>query len=308
MKNKEVQKIYDELIDTYQNLKAEVFVTEIIENSDLDLTDIDILNQSTFSRSYRRDVINFKLDTHSSKTDKLQFSLARNGIYDTLPEGLFHAPVKSKSSITYKELRQKHKTEEKDARNFFTPIENEFFTQKVNIEQNERNLINKFSDFKNNFLLEFWDLQKDIPNEYSIRLMQLLPYTHRISGDMELTALSLEKIIGEKVTIKETKKHLKDIKKQDNDLQQLLGVDLVLDLRETNIYYPGIEIIIGPVTKENIDKYVEGGVTKKFISIFCDFFVPMEIETEINVAYSDKERTFVLNEVSSPRMGLTTII
>jgi len=90
MGKEEAQDIYKELTDTYQNLKAEVFVTEILENSELDLADIDIFNQSTFSRSYRRDVIDFKIDSYSRDTDKLQFHIARNGLYDTLPEGLFH--------------------------------------------------------------------------------------------------------------------------------------------------------------------------------------------------------------------------
>ncbi|GAA0723935.1 hypothetical protein GCM10009430_27930 [Aquimarina litoralis] len=308
MNNEEVQVVYEELISTYQNLKAEIFVTEILEKSSLDLTDIDIFNSSTFSRSYRRDVIDIKLDTYSRDKDKLQLHLSRNGLYDTLPEGFFHEPVKAKSDISFTELHQKQKKQEKDARSFFSPLENEFFTQRVNIEKNERQLINEFANLKTDFLLKFWNLDPEIPSDYSIKLLQLLPYVHKISGEIELTALSLEKIIEEKVTIKRKYHTLEDAEDEDNDSKNQLGVDLVLELNETVISYPFWEINIGPVDQKNIDKYIIGGATKKFISIFCDYFIPMEIDTTINVTYSNKEETFVLNETNSPRMGLTTMI
>ncbi len=306
MKNKNVENIYDELSDIYQNFKAEVFVTEILEKSNLDLSDIDIFNQSTFSRSYRRDVIDFKIDTYSGKADKLQFNLARNGLYDTLPEGLFHEPVSTKDNLSYSELHQKQKKQEKDARSFFTPLENEFFTQRVYIEKNERELINEFTNLKTDFLLKFWKLDKDIPIEYSIKLLQLLPYTHKISGDIELTALSLEKIIREKVSITQKYKTITEGIRPSNE--QRLGVDLTLELKETFISYPYWQIDIESSKKENIDKYAVDIATKKFITIFCDYFIPMEIDSQINIIYSSKEDTFVLNETKSPRMGVTTII
>ncbi len=306
MENKKIQDIYNELITTYQNLKAEIYVNEILENSDVDIADFHIHNKSTFSRSYRRDIINFKLDTYSSTTDKLQFTIARNGIYDTLPEGLFHDPVKTKIDISYTELHQKQKKQEKDARSFFAPLENEFFTQKVFIEENERILINDFTNLKADFLFKFWNLDTDIPADYSIRLLQLLPYVHKISGDSELTALSLEKILKEKVVITKKYKTTSD-NIQNTSSEQQLGVDFVLALTETTISYPIWEITIGPVKKENIDKYAIDRATKKFITIFCDYFIPIEIDTIIKVTHSSKEETFVLHE-NGPRMGLTTMI
>jgi len=280
MSEKKVTEVYEELINAYQNFKAEIFVTEILENSDLELTDIDVFNQSTFSRSYRRDVIDFKVDSYSRDTDKLQFNVARNGLYDTLPEGLFHDTVSAKSNISYKELHQKQKKQEKDARSFFAPLENEFFTQKVIIEKSERKLINEFTNLKTDFLLKFWNLNPEIPSDYSIKLLQLLPYVHKISGEIELTALSLEKIIGEKVTIiKKYKSVNQDT--QDTSNKNQLGVDLVLELKETTISYPCWDIMIGPINKKNVDKYIVSGATKKFITIFCDYFIPMGLTTMI---------------------------
>ncbi len=306
MKNEEIQKIHEELSASYKNLKAEVFVTEILENSNLELEDIDIFNKSTFSRSFRRDVINFKIDSHSSKEDKLQFNLARNGIYDSLPQGVFHEPVKAKRQLSYKEIRQKNREEEKSARTFFGPIENEFFTQKVNIEKNERVLIDKFTNLKNNFLLDFWGLDKNMPEAYNIKLLQLLPFAQTIAGNPKLIGLCLENILGEQVTIKRTLQ--KQTKHTEEVTDNRLGIDFVLDLNETQFSYPVFEITVGPIKAKNTDNFLENGISKQFISIFCDYFIPIEIDTKLNVTYSKEESAFVLNETNNPRVGLTTTI
>jgi len=133
-----------------------------------------------------------------------------------------------------------------------------------------------------------------------------LPYVHKISGEIELTALSLEKIINEKVTIK--KKYQTFNKSKANESLNQLGVDFVLEVKETVISYPYWEIIIEPRNKENADKYISSGITQKIITIFCDYFIPMEIDTKIKVTYSNKIKTFILDKTNGPRMGLTTTI
>ncbi|WP_062061862.1 hypothetical protein [Aquimarina longa] len=308
MKEKEVQEVYDELIASYKNLKAEVFVCEVLEKSNLEFTDIDVFNKSTFTRSYRRDVISFIMDSYSESGDKLQLNLARNGLYDLLPEGIFHEPIKTKTNValSYKHIRQKHKKEEKEARSFFTPIENELFVQKVRIEQNERVLIDEFTNLKNDFLLDFWGLDKEIPRDYNIKLLQLLPFAHKISGDTELMAIGLENIIEEQVKIKTTTKSYHDVDSAEGE--DKLGVDFVLELTETTVVYPMYKITIGPIERKNADKFLKNGITTKFISIFCDYFVPIEIDAEINIVYLEEESEFVLDAINSPRMGLTTTI
>ncbi|WP_103865876.1 type VI secretion system baseplate subunit TssG [Aquimarina sp. I32.4] len=305
MQEKHTQEIYDELITAYRSLKAEVFVAEIFENSNLDFSDIDIFNKSTFSRSYRRDVTSFKLDTYSAVKDKLRFNLARNGIYDMLPEAFFHEQVK-KGKYSYRGLRKKHKEEEQDARAFFAPIENEFFVQKVRVEENERELIDEFINLKNDFLLDFWGLDKEMPINYSLKLLKLLPFAHKISGNPELTALSLEKIIGEKVRV--VKKHESYTHKDATESTNTLGVDFVLELNDSRVLYPYFEIEIGPIERKNMRKFLQNGVAKKIISTFCDYFIPLEIEIKLNITYSKQESVFVLDESNNPRLGLTTMI
>ncbi len=309
MKTKKVQDIYQELVSTYKNLKAEVLGAEILDSGQIDIEDIDIFNKSTFSRSYRRDIIDFEIDNYSSKTDRLRVNLARNGLYDILPEGLFHQQLKEYNALAFKEIRQKHKEEEKDARAFFAPLENEFFTQNLCIEQNERKLIDNFINLNNDFILELWGLDKTIPKVYSQKLLKLLPFAHKIAGNPDLTALALENIIKEKVVINkrllpfETPDSIKETKDS-----KTLGVDFVLGMKSSSVLYPVFEIEVGPIKKNNMPKFLENGEARKIISIFLSYFIPVEIDTKLEISVQKKENYFELNELDNPVLGFTTSI
>lgn len=302
--SKTLLEVYEELQKTYQNIKAEVLVSEILDKSDLDLSDIDILNQGTFSRAYRRDVIETKLDTHSKNNDKIQILLARNGIYDILPEGMFHEPVKLKKDIPYNELRKTQKQQERDARKFFAPLENEFFLQKLFIENKEKELINDFSNLNANFLEQFWKIDPLLPDEYKTKLLQLLPYANQMAGKKDLIARILEKILEEKVEIGHTFKKLSSpISEEKHDS---LSVDFVLELKESEISYPHWIIKIGPISPKKANRYISDGNATKFIAIFCDYFIPIEIEHQVNFSFENANDDFILDETNTPIMGLTT--
>ncbi len=303
-----LENIYAELISAYQNLKAEVLIAEIQENSDITADDFVIANQSTFSRSYRRDIIDIDDLIHK---DKLTFNLSRNGIYDTLPEGLFHAPKTNSDSASFLAHRKVVKKEEEDARSFFSPIENEFFFQRLRIESNERELLDNFYNLNDDFLAEFWNIDDAIPEEYLIKLIKLLPHSHKIAGDFELTRMCLEKILDEEVTFTRKYENNRNVDKtknkepRNNSLQ--LGVDSVLDGNEDTVLSPILEVIVGPVSEKKINKYLKKGGVIKFINTFYDYFLPMEVEVRTNFTLNS-ERKFLLDETNSPLMGISTQI
>ncbi|MFP2997339.1 hypothetical protein ABN763_15585 [Spongiivirga sp. MCCC 1A20706] len=307
MKEKDLQKMYDSLQAVFNNLKAEVLLAELMENTDLDLSNFNIKNQSTFARSHRRDVMNVKLVENTDSQRVLNFDLARNGLYDNLPEGIFHDPISIKSNISYKALRQKQKKQEREARSFFAPLENEFFTQRLKIEQNERELNEQFSNLKNDFLVDFWKIGGKLPKKYTIKLLSLLPQAYKIAGNLRLTARCLQHALGCKVQMISSFKHPEQSIKSEADGKQL-GVDFVLALETTQTAYPHIKIIVGPINNKDISKYVEGGVARKFISIFCDYFVPIEYDTEIEIIAANNKNTFALSQEEQPVMGITTTI
>ena len=98
MNSENLEQIFNQLLRVYSNIKAEVLITEMQSNLDLADDDFLIANQSTFSRAYRRDIIDTNSTAHKNK---LTVNLSRNGLYDILPEGLFHTQELSKDTSSY---------------------------------------------------------------------------------------------------------------------------------------------------------------------------------------------------------------
>lgn len=308
MVNKELENILNELKSVFEDIKAEVVVSEILENSNVDFSNLTINNTSTFKRPYRRDIIDYKQSLTNIDNYTLNFNLSRNGIYDSLPEGVFHNPSDpALKSLSYQKKREKQKQEEREARLFFQPIENETFNQYVNIEKEERALIDRFTDVKNNFLLKFWQVDKSLPKKYLLKLIKLLPSIHKISGNLELTALCLERIIDEKVTLEKVNSPYK-VPNNKEEKGENLGVDLVLGVDESIVLHPQINATIGPINEQNIKNFVDDSPTMRFIQVFYEYFIPMEMEVNTQIDYEHNNKGFVLHENEPALMGLTTTL
>lgn len=297
--------ITKELESLYDNVKAEVVISEIQQTTILSEKDFVIHNESTFSRPYRRDII--EVDPLASE-HKLTLHLSRNGIYDTLPEGFFHVPKANDDATNYLSRRKKFQEEEKEARAFFAPLENEFFYQKLQIEKNERSLLDDFYRLNDSFLIEFWDLDPTIPEAYKLKLIKLLPYSYKITGNFELTRRCLEEIIEVPVSLKESYTNNQDVVLQQTKSKGIqLGVDMILDSQKNAILYPQLEVQIGPIPIEEIDNYLKKDGVQNFITIFYEYFVPIEIEVITTFTVTNEEG-FKLNTENAPIMGISTQI
>jgi hypothetical protein len=303
MKSDYLEKLYNFLSEFHLNIRAEVLIAELKESSELGDDAFLIANKSTFSRTSAGDVLDVKLN---ESADKLMMELSRNGLYDNLPEGLFHTQTISKDTQSYIERRKVIKSEEQSSRLLFSPIENEFFYQRLEIEQNERKLLNSFSKLQNEFLFDFWKIDKEIPGDYAVKLMALLPYRDRIVGDLALTSLCLEKILNQKVRMDRTTKRMINEEGRD-EVGISLGHDTVLEPFNYSVEMPALNIMIGPIPTENIDWYLNEMKLHEFLEVFYDYFVPMEMEaiTELLV---DEASEFMLGDTNKGVIGLSTLL
>jgi len=295
-------KIKNELDAFFINLKAEVVVSELLENSKLSNEDITVRNRSSFSRSYRRDILDVSINT----SDKLQIDLSRNGVYDALPQGIFHSKVNIDSPSSYSELRQKSKKEEADARMLFAPLENEFFLHKVFIERQEKKLALQFNNLENSFLLDFWGIKNKVDEEYIFLLAKALPLAYKISKNENLIAQCLSEILKEKVTIKKEFISL-DNPTSINNEEYVLGVNTSLELRKTRVLHPYYYITIELTDIENKKKYSKKGIATELIRVFCGYFVPLEIDWEVKLTYNQSKMNFTLSD-DSTFLGLSSTL
>ena len=120
------------------DLKVEIVAADILE-SGLDPAELIVVPDGSFTRSYSRDISYAEVAKSANGQKTLAIHVTRDGIYDCLPEAVFHRqssePLTSGHDMA--KLSKKQKMEEKEARLFFLPFENEIFTLRTQIEMEE---------------------------------------------------------------------------------------------------------------------------------------------------------------------------
>lgn len=307
-----------DLINNYpSDIKAEVLIADLIEKG-FTPADFIVLFNSSFKRRYSSDILGAEKYQVNSFEETLAISLARDGLYDLLPEGLFHASPdsaitsgKGMASDSKKETRI-----EEETRKFFLPFENEFFYQRVELELQERLMLQKLNENNlNDFFLDFWKIDRSLNRELIIRLSMMLPFVRKIVGDFEMTANCLGAILNEKVTQKTEYSSDSAIEiKTGFDCNECvlgntdLGVNMIIGSHSPE-NCKLIRFSIGPLRNGNIESYMEDGETDRFIKCFCSYFIPLEMNVAIDVFISQEMQGFVLDPDSTGAiMGYSTII
>lgn len=302
MKIEELETVLNELKSFHTDINAEVIVSEILANTSLDLEDIIVQNQSTFKRSFRRDI----LEIGPIVDNTLTFYLSRNGLYDQLPEGMFHKVDKGNSDSSFSEMRKTFKEEEKEARHFFSPFENEFFRQQLDIEKNEQALTQNVLTLKDEFFKEFWKIDANIPKEYLQKLFKLLPHSSKIVGDIELAKICLEKLIGTQVNIRKIS-HVASKSCENSSQGQMLGRDFTLTIEDQTHLFPSLEVTIFMKDYESLDFNLKEDRLLNIVNVFYEYFIPMEYD--IKTTYKVKQNNlFTLSPTHQPIVGVTTQI
>lgn len=303
----------DNIIAIVQNIindiRAEAIIADLVENG-IEKDKIIIHPKGTFKRRYSRDIDSIKKVKLENSQELLGIYLHRDGLYDMLPEGLFHE--RSEKKVGEKDSRlkdskesKKLKQEEKAARKFFLPFEHEIMHQRVELELEERKILSRFSEnLFNEIYPELWDLHKSLHRKYVYKMALLLHFAHKIAGNLQLTARCLESIIDEEVKIKlirNSERNLTEIKnsktKKVNCLlgKNELGVDFVCG-EQFEDYGKTMEFSIGPLKNTKVSEYLENGVLSKFLTCFFGYFVPVDFDVESKIIVDPFKQGFELNE------------
>lgn len=308
---KSLEDLAEEINSISYDIRAEIIVNELIESSALASDEIVISNAGQFSRSYRSDVLGALVqDDNYSKQDCLTLNLSRDSMYDALPEGFVHSLKENNADKSVRQMIKEHKYQKKqenEARNFFTPFENEIFHYRTKIESVERDFLYKLNGSKPlEFFYDFWGLPHDYPSVLVSKFIQLLPYTYKIVGDIDLSCKCLASIIEEKVQYSITSsKEYSDEREQISLGENRLGVDFICGNNYMD-YSLNVTIEIGPLINKSFENYIHDGKIKAFITCFYEHFFPMEAEVKTILLLNQETEEFNFNK--QPVLGYTTRI
>jgi len=305
------------------DLRLEVIMAELLSHG-YDFDDFLIQPVGLFARRYRRDlgtVRDEEFERGSRHVVRTVLELHREGLYDALPQQLFHQPGSSASAdgtpgvqAMIEDIRVQRR-KEKATRLFFLPFEQEFFHFRVRIEQEERRyLTNLSARWYNEALARFWGLaDSGLPPGPLTNLLYLLPLAHSITGDLARTRLCFESVLGQPVQLRVVapQRHALPApppsQRSGNTLGNLaLGRDLVLggDYQET---MPALEITLQKLSVSELETYLAGEWPAKALELLCTYFVAFETDVIIAYEMATAEPSFLLGEgEDSPVLGFTT--
>lgn len=307
-------KIINEINHLPYDIRAEVLLNHLLEKGIISDSEYVVKHQGQFVRCYRMDVLSARVTDYNYDTTQLvEISLSRDSIYDTLPEKIFHHTKNEKQNKGVQTMLQEYKErkqQEKAARTFFSPLENEFFKLGVEIESFEQtNFRELIANEISSLFYELWDVSKDFPIFLISKFIRLLPYSYKIVGNIPLTVKILSELLEEDIHIKE-----KEFATYTDEAQGFclgedvyLGVDMIIGT-DYEDYTKHLILEIGPLKHSPLTDYIQGGNKEKFITMFCEHFFPLEVEVHHSILLSEEKSQFELKENNDPILGYNTCI
>lgn len=308
-----LKKISANLNDMPTDVRAEVLLAQAMDGG---LRKKEFLAQadSFFYRTYVHDLYKVNVDDQDVYASFLKLHLSRQGLYDILPEGIFFQRngdnKKLKSAIEMAEEYRINKKKEVETRKFFAAFEDEFFYQTILNEIEENNLLQGLqSGWLKEYFVDFWKLPQDIPSQAALILVMFLPFVHTITGDTNITANALQKILNEPVNIKLVYK-FDTVANNDHNIlgENDLGNQFVCgeNIKEQ---YPLLLINIGPLEKTYASDYIENGQYYSLLNTFYNFFIPANAEISTNIILKSTAEKLILNtNEAAPLLGISSVL
>jgi hypothetical protein len=296
------------------DLRVEIVVGDII-NSGYDITDIFIQPQGLFKRRFQKDISAAEVVEFKNYQQAVFVNTPREGIYDMLPQVMFHNPP-AKNSSAFKSVNtmiddyKQRVQEEKEARRFFSIYEMEFYRQRVANALHERNLLDCISySMDDAELLSYWHLPHIFSNRQKGILFYLLPVFHKIRGALDYMQEIYRLILKQQVFITQSQcTKMLNYNCSSQSLGQIRLAENSIIGNSYPYYFPSISISIENISGGEIYDYLPGGKNIQIIEKLNEYFMPVFCEAEINVKTFNNAWKLGREEKSESRLGYSSIL
>ncbi|WP_300596648.1 hypothetical protein [Niabella sp.] len=258
--------------------RAEAICAGLIESGAM-LEKIIVHAKGGFKKSYSSDVSEM---VATETNGAFEMVVNRDGIYDKLPEGLFHQTRGNSRVRTVQDAVDEHKRfkeEERQARSFFAPLEQLLFRYQVFVEVEERNaLFTLQSGRRDQAWFRFWNFSETLPEAAAGRMLQLMPYLHFIKGDPVSTEAALSHILLKKVRLKREER-LNSIAMQHRATltEACMGMNSALG-HNTQELFPCWIFTIEGRSNDDMQPFIKQPGQTTILQKFEDLFIPFEID------------------------------
>jgi hypothetical protein len=283
------------------DFRAEVVAAGLVERG-YDPSKIVLTREGAGKRGYAKDIEGIELRySEHDLSDYLYIRTNRDGIYDILPEGLFHQTVNRKINKDKEDIIDEfriHREEEFFARKFFQLFEIELDGVLTDIALLETKFDRRTShpDYTRIFLA-CWPVISLLERRQAILFLHTLPNLHRIRNNYTGTEESLSLILDVPV-------HLENIilaqKETGNSFESELGKSrLGIDLIPGKTFNDGlydISLRIGPMSALKMKTFLPGEIADRILDCLRLLFLPANVFIVKEYILVPEDSVFVLSE------------
>jgi len=298
----------------FTDFRAEVIAANLVEQG-FDWSQIMLTRHGAAKRLYSKEIEEIYLQfSEHDLTNYLEIKTNREGIYDILPEGLFHQNLKTRHNKDKEDILDEikiHREEEFFARSFFRLFEIELDRVLVDISLFETKYDRRISHpHYTKIFFQYWPILEMLEREQAILFLHIIPIIHNIRNNFPDIEESLSLLLDVPVKIKP----IKLINKQANNSFESrldvhkLGVDFVLGNTFDDGQYD-IKIVVGPISAQKMTFFLITSPGYEILNRLCDLFFSCDtfIIKEFKLLPEDSE--FVLSdEEKTTYLGLNTFI
>ena len=285
------------------DLRAEVLGAEFIKHG-IPEDQLTFRTVGGFRRPIGKDVEDIQLERSEKDEERLTIRINREGIYDMLPEGVFHFrsgdKKEKKGKLDVLDRIRQSRNEEQAARKFFAPFENEFRQISLRLEFRRRSLLQPGAMDRNRELFEAIYGDSGVLDEYQLlTLLYILPIVHQIRGNLDRIGRCIALLIGYRVAVTvRSQSHTETLAGDPPGLGNArLGIDAIAgnSFQSFNKFY---DISIENIEKERLTAFFPNGDQfspdrNQFIVIqyVCNYLFPYDSHVRIipEVRIDDRE-------------------
>ncbi len=299
---------------SYADLKAELVANLILQSTDKK-GNLVFKPLGIKKRGVRRDVHQFFVDSTDVHAEEfIVIEGNREGLYDTLPEGLFHQPLNPKSFKEKDEIIEEiklHRKEEKSARKFFQPFDNQFFSTRMLVEQVEHNSLLGYADLHEfRAFDEFWNLGSFLTKNQKAILLKMFPLMHRKRGNMNFICMLIAMLTGLPVSV-ETKKRWEKISSGQKEMALgncTLNADSIIGSTARN-YVMHHTLTVECKNWQQLQQIISGRNLKEVIVFVLDALLNINHVYALNpVCENEKERFRISDAKEVSYLGYNCVI
>lgn len=303
--------------DLFTDYKAVTFAADLVERGLVDIDEIEILpvggDKRTFSKELHKSY-DYHSDNRSATRHRIEIN--REGIYDMLPEGLFHQPPKGSRELDeegmIKDIKERRE-EERDARLFFSPFDLEINHTRMIAELYE-NRLDKWNNYNElNQIFQFgWQEFRLLNNKQSILWMHLLPEISQRRNDLSFIAKLLSALFDTSFVISNISDQQKMVPISTEQLVTLGQGTLGIDSTIGDEFPPENDLVfieIGPCSADQVISLMPGQQQRVILDMTLDYLIPFDTDIRISFAsVPDRQASALVSDSSEIYLGYTVYL